>query len=279
MNLNKIIKILQDADPEFQERTSPRRHILKSFSSKVSAIALPFALGAFLKKAYGQGSGGSIYYEALSFALMLEYFEDSFYTKVLADTSVFPDEASKAAFTKMGKDEAGHVKFLQFVIDNTGSTVIPRPGFDFTGSKGYNNGPYKAAFSDYLQLLELTQAIEDISTAGHKGQIIPLMPNNMFLTHALSIHSVEARHAARVRILRMQAGVKNIKPWILNTSTEQIDPALAKQYTHENTTVQNGIEITGLNGEKISAEAARSAFDEPLKKDEVLKLIDPFLIP
>jgi hypothetical protein len=252
MNLNKIITILQDADPEFHERTSPRRHILKSFSSKVTALALPFALGAFLKKAYGQGSTAKQYIEALVFALQLEYLEDSFYTKVLADPTIFPNDTAKAAFMKLGDDEAAHVKFLQMVIDSTGTTVMDRPGFDFTGGKGNNNGMYKSAFSDYLLLLELTQAIEDLGTAAYK---------------------------ARVRMLRMEAGVQNIKPWVMNNSTELIDPSLAKQYTHENGTIQNGIEITGLNGEKISAEAARSAFDEPLRKDEVLKLIDPFLIP
>jgi hypothetical protein len=279
MNLNKIITILQDADPEFHERTSPRRHILKSFSSKVTALALPFALGAFLKKAYGQGSTAKQYIEALVFALQLEYLEDSFYTKVLADPTIFPNDTAKAAFMKLGDDEAAHVKFLQMVIDSTGTTVMDRPGFDFTGGKGNNNGMYKSAFSDYLLLLELTQAIEDLGTAAYKAQIIPSMPNNTFLTNMLSIHSIEARHAARVRMLRMEAGVQNIKPWVMNNSTELIDPSLAKQYTHENSTIQNGIEITGLNGEKISAEAARSAFDEPLRKDEVLKLIDPFLIP
>lgn len=279
MNFNKIIKILQDADPEFQERTSPRRHILKSFSSKVTAMALPFAMGAFLKKAYGQSSTATEYLDALTFALRLEYLEDSFYTKVLTDPSIFPNEISKAAFVKFAADEAAHVKFLQILIDSTGTGVIDRPGFDFTGGKGSNNGLYKGAFTDYLQLLELTQAIEDLGAAAYKAQVIPMMPNNTFLTNVLSIHSVEARHAARVRMLRIEAGVQNVKPWVLNNSTEQIHPTLAKQYTHENTTVQNGIEITGLNGEKISAEAARSAFDEPLKNDEVLKLIDSFLIP
>jgi len=49
-------------------------------------------------------------------------------------------------------------------------------------------------------------------------------------------------------------------------------------YNGEESTSQASVEIVNINGQSISAAAASEAFDEPLTKDQVLMIVDPFLV-
>ena len=49
-------------------------------------------------------------------------------------------------------------------------------------------------------------------------------------------------------------------------------------YNGEEITSQAGIEIVNINGTGISANAASEAFDEPLTKEQVLMIVDPFIV-
>ena len=83
MNLFNIIQEIEKVDPEFQERVSPRRDVIKnitSFGSKVAVAALPFAFTTVFKKAYGQSTPSSVT-DVLNFALTLEYLESYFYNQ------------------------------------------------------------------------------------------------------------------------------------------------------------------------------------------------------
>ena len=54
MDFRNILQEIEKTDPEVYERLNGRRHVLKSFSSKVALAALPFAIGSMFKKAYGR---------------------------------------------------------------------------------------------------------------------------------------------------------------------------------------------------------------------------------
>lgn len=53
----------------------------------------------------------------------------------------------------------------------------------------------------------MSKTFEDLGVAAYKGQAGNLIGNDAILTAALQIHSVEARHAARVR------QILDMKPW------------------------------------------------------------------
>jgi len=75
MNLLNLIEEIDKADPEFQDRISPRRDAIKnitSFGSKVAVAAMPFVFSTLFKKAYGQTAITSVN-DTLNFALKLEY--------------------------------------------------------------------------------------------------------------------------------------------------------------------------------------------------------------
>lgn len=274
MNIKNILSLIQETDPEVYERLSPRRHILKSFSSKVAAAAVPFALGSLFKKAYGKTN--DIMYDVLTYALKLEYLEDEFYKTVALTSTVLTPEA-EVMFTKISADETAHVTFLKNFIDATGSYVIPVPAFDFTGGKGSGQGPYKGYGDSFPDLLQMAQAIEDLGVRTYKGLALEAQPNNEILTSLLTMHSVEARHAARIRMMRTGYNFSKVKPWVYGNLDETVEPRFNKYYVDEMNTMQAGVQITGINGFEIDAFAASEAFDEPMNKFNVDILIEPFI--
>lgn len=274
MNLLNIFNEIEENDPEFYGRTSDRRHILKNFGSKVAVAALPFALGSLFKRAYGKTTDSIL--DVLNFALTLEYLESSFYDMANSTSGLIP-ASTQATFTKIGADENAHVAFLKNAITAAGGTPVSKPTFDFSGGNGSGQGPFANAFSDYDLFLAVSQTLEDTGVRAYKGQATNLMSDNATLTAALNIHSVEARHASHIRMLRMQAGA-NIKPWItLNQSGIQ-STAVQSSYDGEENIMQAGNTITGINGKAISSSAASEAFDEPLTKAQVMDIIDPFIV-
>ena len=95
------------------------------------------------------------------------------------------------------------------------------------------------------------------------------------LTAALNIHSVEARHASHIRQMRKANGFADVKPWI---TLKNSGGAPQASYDGEENTMQAGVQITGINGMMISAEAASEAFDEGLTKAQVLAIVNPFIV-
>ncbi len=271
MNFHNILNQISETDPEFFERTSERRAVIKNFSRKVALTALPLALGSLFNKAYGKTT--DVIIDTLNFALTLEYLEAEFYT-VAVNTSSFPTTAAKNAFITIRDHENAHVAFLTSAITSSGGTPVAKPTFDFSGGNGNNNGPFANAFADYPTLLAVAQTFEDTGVRAYKGQAGNLMTNNDILTAALNIHSVEARHASHIRWMRMNAGATTNKPWI--TLNQAPNALVQASYNGEEVTTQAGVNITGFSG--ISANAASEAFDEPLTKAEVLAIVDPFIV-
>jgi hypothetical protein len=274
MNLVNILKDIEEIDPEFQDRTNPRRAAIKNmtgFGTKLAISALPFAIGGLFKKAYGQTTTGVL--GVLNFALTLEYLEFEFYKKAVA-SGIIPAGVDLAALTKIRDHENAHVNFLRTAITQSGGTPIApltEANFDFTAK-----GTFPTVFSNYDTLLAVANVFEDTGVRAYKGQAPALMSNPAVLTAALNIHSVEARHASHLRLMRRLRGA-NIKPWITGANDTGV-PQAAASYAGEDNKVQAGIDITtidGVNG-KISLAAATESFDEPLTKDQVLAIVAPF---
>ena len=274
MNLVNILKDIEEIDPEFQDRTNPRRAAIKNmtgFGTKLALSALPFAIGGLFKKAYGQTTSGVA--GILNFALSLEYLEFEFY-KAAVSSGIIPAGVDLAALTKIRDHESLHVNFLRTAITAAGAVPIAplsAANFDFTAK-----GTFPTVFSNYDVLLAVASAFEHTGVRAYKGQAPNLMGNGPILTAALNIHSVEARHASHLRLMRRMRGV-NIKPWITGANDTGV-PQVAASFAGEDNKVQAGIDITTFDGVggKISLNAATESFDEPLTKDQVLAIVAPF---
>ena len=278
MNILNIIDEIEKIDPEINERINPRREAIKnmsSFGSKIALAAIPMALGSLFKKAYGQTSGTAVN-DVLNFALTLEYLEAEFYTTGVANTALMAQgsAAGTGALTTIRDHENQHVAFLKSVL---GSAAVSKPTFDFTAK-----GTFPTVFSNYDTFLAVAQVFEDTGVRAYKGQAPNLLQNQVVLTAALNIHSVEARHAAHIRQMRRGRGgaAAGIKPWITGANDTGIGAAVNASFAGEDNVTQAGVNITslvGVNG-NISTSAATEAFDEPLTKEQILAIVSPFIV-
>ena len=279
MNIFKIIEEIEKVDPEMNERFSPRRDAIKSFAnygSKIAVAALPFALGALFNKAYGQTTVGDVN-GTLNFALKLEFLESAFYNMALATQGLIP-AADLPAFQTIAAHENAHVKFLQSVL---GQNAVPLSSqgnngvFDFTA-----NGtlPNYFANKDYATFLIVANAFEDTGVRAYKGQAPNVIMNQVVLTAALNIHSVEARHASHIRTIRRGTG-STPKSWITGANDTGFAGA-AGNFAGEDNVMQGGLDLTTLTnpvtGAKFTTANITEAFDEPLSAADVVKLVSPF---
>lgn len=279
MNIHHIITELEKVDPEVYDRLDSRREAMKSFAKlggKLALAAVPLALGGMFKKAYGQSASTVV--GVLQFALTLEHLEAEFYKMAAAAPNLVPSGPPAGAIATIRDHEVAHVKLLQDTITALQGTPAPMPTFDFSAGNGSNNGPFKDVFTNYDLFLAVAQTFEDTGVRAYKGQAGNLISNNAVLTAALNIHSVEARHAAHIRYMRRNRNNDSaIKPWITGKDTGGIGAAVQASYDGEELTTQAGINIININGQTINANAASESFDEPLTKEQVLAIVDPFI--
>ena len=145
-------------------------------------------------------------------------------------------------------------------------------------------------------LLLTAQGAEDTGVRAYKGQAPNLQSNSTVLEAALRIHSVEARHASKIRRLRRQTGAPAAVKFsgtvsgggvaaagagnISNPPQGAVN-ALTLIYAGEDNVTQAGVDVTTLPNlpSGLSAAAASEAFDEPLAKAEVITIVQPFFIP
>jgi rubrerythrin len=124
---------------------------------------------------FGKGDLG-----ILGYALTLEYLETDFYDQAIASGKL-KGSALKAA-KDFGAEEAAHVSALEAAIKKAGGKLPAKP-------KG------KFPLKDQKSILELAATVENLGSAAYLGQA-PLIQDKEVLAAALSIHTVEARHAA-----------------------------------------------------------------------------------
>lgn len=265
--------LLQGLDPEMMAPIVSRRDAIAkgaSASSKVMAAlalgSIPIALGALAKDVYGQTPNDVL--DVLQFALLLEHLEAEFYRRALDAPGLIP-AADVVVFTQIRNHENTHVTTLSALITGRGATPIPRPAFDFT-AKG-NVAGFNFGATQYATFMALSQAFEDTGVRAFKGQAPRLMSEKAMLTAALTIHSVEARHASKVRRMRGQKG------WVTGNSRDTLPAFTQAIYNGEDNVIQATLDISALGTGNGGIAGVTEAFDEPLTKAEVTAIITPFL--
>lgn len=270
MNISNIFKEIENVDEEIYERVDQRRNVVKKFlqfSSKIAMVSVPVALGGLLNKAYGKVPDRII--DVLNFALSLEHLEYRFYETAMNTPNLLP---AKDNINVIRDHERAHVKFLQDTITQSGGTPVAEGKYDFTAK-----GTFPNVFTDYKEFLIVAQAFEDTGVGAYKGQASNVKRSNEILEAALRIHSVEARHAAHIRFVRLKSGFDTkIRPWIIgndNTKGTPLAPIYKHEDKHRQVVLFNINNIGGYN----TGNAGTSSFDEPLHKNEVLKIVSPFM--
>ena len=260
MDIFKIIDEFQkfDGDAVGRLEHATRRHFMNRVSSKLAAVAVPTVFASVVNKAYAQSATAV---EVLNYALTLEYLEDEFYKAGNAAANLIP-AADKAIFTQLGKHETQHVAFL---VKALGTKAIAKPTFDL-----FYGGAFGDVLTNYATFVTVSSALEDTGVRAYKGQAGALIADPQILEYALQVHSVEARHAAVVRRLAATVtGNAAMKGWI--TGKAGAVPAI---YAGEDNMTQGGVDLTGLASK--SPGAITEAFDEPLRKEDVLAIAGPF---
>lgn len=283
MNFKHILNEIEKVDADVYERLDSRRAALRqfrNFTGKVALAAVPVAVGSMFSKAYAGTKGTNDVLDVLNYALTLEYLEAEFYNMALMTNNFIPAGEISMAIQTISKHETAHVNFLRTAIEAAGGTPVEKPEFDFSGGKGSGDGPFKDAFSDLGLFLAVAQTLEDTGERAYKGRAAELKGTGDVLTAALQIHSVEARHAAHIRYMRRVtgSGIGNLKPWKTGNLSGINSTAVQPSYNGEDNTSQAGVDIVNINGFPISMDAASEAFDEPLTPEEVLAIVDGFIV-
>ncbi len=120
----------------------------------------------------------------LNYALGLEYLQASFYTEAERLGALHGALAQQARI--VGGHERAHVAAFRQVL---GKAAIARPTFNFQG-----------VTQDPDAFRRTAVAFEDLAVEAYKDRL-PHLQSPAYLAAAVSIHSVEARHAAWIRRL------------------------------------------------------------------------------
>jgi hypothetical protein len=178
-----------------------------SSSSSSSSTAAPAATTSS-----SSGNAGDI--GILNYALTLEYLETEFYAKVIA-AKLFSGAVGSLIKT-FGAQEASHVAALKAAIIQLGGTPAAKPEGKF---------PITTAAAT----AELAYTVENLGAAAYLGQA-PLIQSKQVLAAALSIHTVEARHAATIGTLVKKSVTPDggfAKPDDMSTVLAAVKPFLA----------------------------------------------------
>jgi rubrerythrin len=134
-----------------------------------------------------EGKKGDLH--VLNYALTLEYLETAFYNEVIA-SGVIKDPKIGSLAKGLAETEQEHVDALKATITQLGGTPVkaPKTNFGPTIDKGAQ------------AILEAAATVENLGAAAYLGQAGNIS-SKAVLAAALSIHSVEARHAAALNEL------------------------------------------------------------------------------
>jgi rubrerythrin len=136
---------------------------------------------------FGKGDIGIVGY-----ALTLEYLEADFYKQAAASGKLKGDVLAVAK--QFGKEEAEHVAALEAALKKAGAKLPAKP----TG---------KFPLDNQDAILKLAATVENLGASAYLGQAGRIQDKEI-LAAALSIHTIEGRHAA---ILNQVTG-KSITP-------------------------------------------------------------------
>jgi len=248
-------------EPEVIDRITSRRDALRRIGATLAATAgASVTITAAAREAFAQTGGPpQQVVEVLQFALTLERLEATFYSMGLQEDGLIPDDV-RVVFETIAGHEDRHVAFLEEAL---GDSAGEAPELDFTAGGMFDT------FESYDTFLLLAQAFEDTGQRAYRGQVPNLVAAPEVLTQALTIHSVEARHAALVRSLR------DLQGWIPRDQPGA-PAAVAPVYAGMDLTEKYGVDLTELSG--VGDERITEAFDEPLDMQEVLAIVGRFIV-
>lgn len=153
----------------------------------LAPAAMAFTTGNRPPAKFGKGDIG-----ILNYALTLEYLEATFYNEATANqrrTAFIPNNQPEAhVFLRtVTDDENQHVKALKKVL---GRHAIKKPKFNYHGDN-----------ADYKRFLAASFTFENEGVHAYSGQAFNIKDPKV-LAAALSIVTVEARHASVVGLIR-----------------------------------------------------------------------------
>lgn len=287
MNIPLLLNEIAKADPEFGERISPRRQVIRNFTRTVALTAVPLALGGLFNKAYGKTN--DVILDTLMLILKVEHLETSFYTAGLNASGLIMTAQDRTDITLIRDNEMAHREFIRQTIVGMGGTppdyssiVLDFTGGAAAGGPGVGNGPFNDVLTNYVTFLGVGQSFENTGVRGLKGSAGVFASKDELLTNALGFHSVEGRHAAHLQMMRRKNGhAPSMKPWI--TNADSMIPgakgaAAQPVYAGEDNTVHEGVNIVNINGKAISQAAATEAFDEPITAAQFAAIASNFIV-
>lgn len=162
----------------------------------------------------------------VNYALTLEYLEADFYRQVI-ESGLVKDKKVADLAKSISENEEAHVQALTAAVKDLGGKPVAAP---------------KTAFGDVLDgglemVLETAATVENLGAAAYLGQAGAINSPDI-LAAALSIHSVEGRHAAALNQL-IGAGFSGSGP--------------------------------------LAGTLPDGAFAKPMSEEQVLKQVQPFL--
>ncbi len=126
--------------------------------------------------------------DVFNYALTLEHLENAFYRDGLEqfDAAAFEEAGFGSQVREylelIGRHEQDHVDAITAAIEDAGGTPVEEGEYDF-------------GYADVAGFLGVAQALETTGTQAYTGAA-PYIAAKDLLTAALTIHGVEARHAA-----------------------------------------------------------------------------------
>jgi len=275
MNILKFLESLANQGAVESLNTKGSRRDTFSQLGKMGATAavaaVPFSM-LFSQKAAAATAASAAVAEtatdALKLALVLEYLEDEFYRTALERD--FLNNEQTIIVEQISQHEEAHVALLKGAL---GAAAPAKPTFDFTAG-----GAFPDVFSNPATFFAVAQAFEDTGVRAYKGQAgnFPNAADKAALTIALQIHSVEARHASRIRRYR------DLKGWIAGNDEGGHPAAADAVYAGENVTMQAGFNTAsvaaGTGNRPIPAIAGSESFDEPITTAQATAIASLFIV-
>jgi Ferritin-like domain len=153
--------------------------------STLAPSALAAGAGGRPPASFGKGDIG-----ILNYALTLEYLEAAFYNGATAANLQLSSQA--AAFLEVvTRDENAHVAFLKSAL---GSKAAAEPKFDF-----------KETNTNAEMFMKTAQVLENTGVHAYSGQALNIV-HPKYVKAALSIVTIEARHASVIGLLNEPSG-------------------------------------------------------------------------